>query len=164
MRHRHMTLDSAFSLVKSRRPFAWPNDNFWEQLQEEERRVFNKTLVTAVPANKTGTERHLDAQRRPPSAAATVQLLEGSLSHAQQQVLDEFLHDLQHFSAIHKVSAQAEICQDRVDVYGCALDPRQNSKYLSELEEILAFYSFEQVQWSSQMSTKALETSNVTRW
>jgi protein-tyrosine phosphatase len=78
MRHRQMTLDSAFSLVKSRRPYVWPNDAFWEQLQGEERRLL--ALPAVPPAENTRPKEAVGTQQRSPSVLVRAQLLEGSLS------------------------------------------------------------------------------------
>jgi predicted protein tyrosine phosphatase len=152
MQHRQMTLDSAFELVKAKRPFAWPNEGFWEQLQAEERRLFRKASSGLLRAGTIEVRKHL----------ASTQLPEGSLSRGRQQLLDQFLCDLQHFSAKHEVKAQAEISQDRIDVY--ASDLRQTSWCLSELEEILEFYSFKQVQWHSQGAAEPNVSPNISRW
>jgi len=166
MRHCKMTLEQAFDAVKSKRPYVWPNNAFWHQLELEEHKIFHSASRHVISEQKRPGERKAAAFQRQDaqSTIARAQLLEGSLHHAERELLDELNRDLKRFSTIHNVAAEVEVCQDRVDVRGDSVLLSPRSDCLLELEQILSFYGFNQVQWSSQALAKALVTPNATRW
>ncbi|XP_028399851.1 dual specificity protein phosphatase 14-like [Dendronephthya gigantea] len=49
MKYQNLSLTEAHSLVKSKRRFIRPNNGFWTQLIEYEKKLFGKNTVTMVP-------------------------------------------------------------------------------------------------------------------
>ena len=51
MKYHNLPLIEAHSLVKSKRKMIRPNDGFWQQLIEYEKKLFGKNTVTMVVTN-----------------------------------------------------------------------------------------------------------------
>lgn len=49
MKYQNLNLVEAHSLVKSKRKMIRPNNGFWTQLIEYEKKLFGKNTVTMVP-------------------------------------------------------------------------------------------------------------------
>ncbi|XP_062499495.1 dual specificity protein phosphatase 14-like [Corticium candelabrum] len=66
MKHKEMTLLDAYRHVKSRRPFAQPKPNFWQQLMDFEKELFGKNSVTMEKFTRELTweflKKHSEAQ------------------------------------------------------------------------------------------------------
>ena len=50
MKYQRMTLDQAYYHTKKRRPVIHPNQGFWKQLIEYERRLFGRNTVKMIPS------------------------------------------------------------------------------------------------------------------
>mmetsp|Transcript_46908 Transcript_46908/g.73215 ORF Transcript_46908/g.73215 Transcript_46908/m.73215 type:complete len:368 (-) Transcript_46908:290-1393(-) len=139
MNHRRMNLEDAFVLVKEKRPFAWPNDSFWKQLQVHEAKIFASS--PELPDQSGPSLAH----KRGLSQA---QFSTGTLSRASQLLLKDFQRDLDHFSGMYHVMARIAMREDRVDLDFFNISDDAISSCMSELSQIFSFYGFREVRWS----------------
>merc|ERR1712039_408045 len=70
---------------------------------------------------------------------------QGTLRNADSTLLNEFLSDLRHFSAIRCVDADARIDEDRVVFHGLSKESTEACK--AELTQMFLFYHFASCSW-----------------